>query len=129
MQQKEQLKKLKEGLEDEISFHEEQVKRHQEAIQRHKNRVKDIESKGKHWVLKEDWYVICHCVHGGEDVCLQDTGEETWKKSCLAVLGLGGKIILKWIRKDWVGMDWIYQSQDRGKWQVLENTVMNVRVS
>jgi hypothetical protein len=48
MQQKEQLKKLKEGLEDEISFHEEQVKRHQEAIQRHKQRVKDIDSKGKH---------------------------------------------------------------------------------
>jgi hypothetical protein len=48
MQQKEQLKRLKEGLEDEISFHEEQVKRHQEAIQRHKHRVKEIEDKGKH---------------------------------------------------------------------------------
>jgi hypothetical protein len=48
MQQQEQLKKLKDGLDDEIDFHEEQVKRHQEAIQRHKQRVKDIESKGKH---------------------------------------------------------------------------------
>ncbi|XP_023717084.1 ATPase inhibitor mai-2, mitochondrial-like [Cryptotermes secundus] len=47
-QQKEQLKKLKDDLKDEISFHEEQVKRHQEAIQRHKQRVKDIESKTKH---------------------------------------------------------------------------------
>lgn len=41
-QQREQLQKLKEDLNDEISFHEEQIKRHQEAIERHKHRVKDI---------------------------------------------------------------------------------------
>ena len=86
MQQKEQLKKLKEGLEDEISFHEEQVKRHQEAIQRHKHRVKEIESKGKHWVHKEDWYVIFQCVHGGEEVCIQEAGDKTWKKKFLGRL-------------------------------------------
>jgi hypothetical protein len=47
----------------------------------------------------------------------------------LADLGLGGKIILKWIQKNWDDMDWIYLSQDRGKWQVLENKVMNIQVS
>jgi hypothetical protein len=47
----------------------------------------------------------------------------------LADLGLGGKIILKWIRKNWDDMDWIYLSQDRGKWQVLENIIMNIQVS
>ncbi|GLV43019.1 hypothetical protein CBL_13620 [Carabus blaptoides fortunei] len=44
-QQQEQLKKLKEDLTDEISFHEEQIKRHQDAINRHKQRVSDIETK------------------------------------------------------------------------------------
>ncbi|XP_058798273.1 ATPase inhibitor mai-2, mitochondrial-like [Phymastichus coffea] len=41
--QKEQISKLKEGLHDEISFHEEQIKRHQEAINRHKKRIGDME--------------------------------------------------------------------------------------
>ncbi|XP_012284572.1 ATPase inhibitor mai-2, mitochondrial [Orussus abietinus] len=41
-QQKEQLEKLRDGLHDEISFHEEQIKRHQEAINRHKNRIQDM---------------------------------------------------------------------------------------
>ncbi|XP_076382759.1 uncharacterized protein LOC117229346 [Megalopta genalis] len=40
--QKEQFKKLKEDLHDEISFHEEQIKRHQEAINRHKQRITDM---------------------------------------------------------------------------------------
>lgn len=42
-QQKEQLKKLKSDLNDEIGFHEEQIKRHQEAIARHKQRVVDLD--------------------------------------------------------------------------------------
>lgn len=45
LQQKEQLKKLKNDLNDEISFHEEQIKRHQEAITRHKQRVTEIDNK------------------------------------------------------------------------------------
>ncbi|XP_011311328.1 ATPase inhibitor mai-2, mitochondrial-like isoform X1 [Fopius arisanus] len=44
-QQKEQLQKLRDGLHDEISFHEEQIKRHQEAINRHKKRIGDMEHK------------------------------------------------------------------------------------
>ncbi|XP_046477442.1 ATPase inhibitor mai-1, mitochondrial-like isoform X1 [Neodiprion pinetum] len=42
-QQKEQLKNLRDGLHDEISFHEEQIKRHQEAIERHKARIGKME--------------------------------------------------------------------------------------
>ena len=41
--QKEQFKKLKEDLHDEISFHEEQIKRHQEAINRHKQRITEMD--------------------------------------------------------------------------------------
>ncbi|XP_033209150.1 ATPase inhibitor mai-2, mitochondrial-like isoform X2 [Belonocnema kinseyi] len=44
-QQKEQLQKLREGIHDEISFHEEQIKRHQEAINRHKKRITDMEKE------------------------------------------------------------------------------------
>ena len=28
----------------------------------------------------------------------------------------------------WGGMDWIYLGQDRNRWRVLVNAVMNVRV-
>lgn len=44
-QQKEQLNQLRDGLHDEISFHEEQIKRHQEAIARHKNRIGNMDKK------------------------------------------------------------------------------------
>ncbi|KAL7301461.1 hypothetical protein TKK_0005901 [Trichogramma kaykai] len=44
-QQKEQLAKMREGLHDEISFHEEQIQRHQEAINRHKKRMSEMEGK------------------------------------------------------------------------------------
>lgn len=44
-QQKEQLQKIRDGLHDEISFHEEQIKRHQEAINRHKKRITDMNDK------------------------------------------------------------------------------------
>ncbi|XP_075210029.1 ATPase inhibitor mai-2, mitochondrial-like [Lycorma delicatula] len=43
-QQKEQLKRLKDDLTDEISFHEEQIKRHQEAIERHKKRMNNLDN-------------------------------------------------------------------------------------
>uniref|UniRef100_A0A1B6D7I6 ATP synthase F1 subunit epsilon n=1 Tax=Clastoptera arizonana TaxID=38151 RepID=A0A1B6D7I6_9HEMI len=42
-QQKEQLSKIKNDLNDEISFHEEQIRRHQDAIKRNKERVKGLE--------------------------------------------------------------------------------------
>lgn len=44
-QQKEQIKKLQEGLHDEISFHEEQIKRHQEAINRHKKKISEMDNQ------------------------------------------------------------------------------------
>jgi hypothetical protein len=30
--------------------------------------------------------------------------------------------------REWDGMDWVYQAQDRDQWRSLVNTVMNLRV-
>jgi hypothetical protein len=43
--------------------------------------------------------------------------------------GIDGRIILKWIFKNWNGrMDWIELAQDRDRWRALVNAVMNLRV-
>jgi hypothetical protein len=40
-----------------------------------------------------------------------------------------GRVILKWIiEKFYGGMDWIDLAQNRDKWRVVMNTVMNLRV-
>ncbi|XP_066964096.1 ATPase inhibitor mai-2, mitochondrial-like isoform X1 [Macrobrachium rosenbergii] len=39
----EQIKKMREGLKDEIGFHEKQIKAHQEAIKRHKKRIDELD--------------------------------------------------------------------------------------
>jgi hypothetical protein len=42
---------------------------------------------------------------------------------------LDGRIILRWIIRKWDGrMDWIDLAQDRDRWWVLVNEVMNLRV-
>jgi hypothetical protein len=43
--------------------------------------------------------------------------------------GVDGRIILKWILKNWDGgMGWIELAQDRDRWRALVNAVMNLRV-
>jgi hypothetical protein len=43
--------------------------------------------------------------------------------------GLDGRIILKWIFKNWDGgMDWIDMAQVRDRWRALVHAVMNLRV-
>jgi hypothetical protein len=43
--------------------------------------------------------------------------------------GVDGKIILKWIFKNWDGgMNWIDMAQDRDRWRALVSAVMNLRV-
>jgi hypothetical protein len=43
--------------------------------------------------------------------------------------GVGGRIILKWILRQWDGgMDWINLAQDRDRWRALVNTVMPLQV-
>jgi hypothetical protein len=41
--------------------------------------------------------------------------------------GIDGRIILRWIFRKWDGggMDWIDLDEDRDRWLVLVNTVMN----
>jgi len=42
--------------------------------------------------------------------------------------GIDGRIILRWIFRKWdVGMDWIEVAQDRDRWWILVNAVMNLR--
>ena len=43
-------------------------------------------------------------------------------------LGVGGRIILKWIFMKWDGgvMDWIAVAEDRDEWRALVNAVMNL---
>jgi hypothetical protein len=44
--------------------------------------------------------------------------------------GVDGRIILKRMVKKWDwGMDWIELAQDRDRWRVLVNAIMNLRVS
>jgi hypothetical protein len=44
--------------------------------------------------------------------------------------GIDGRIILKWIFKNWDGggQDWIDMAQDRDRWQALVSVVMNLQV-
>jgi len=47
----------------------------------------------------------------------------------LVDLGVGGRIILKWIFRKWdVGMDWIDQAQNKDGWRAVTDAVMNLRV-
>ena len=65
----------------------------------------------------------------GEERCRQGSDGESWlKRKHLEDLCIDGKMILKWIFEKWFGsMDWIDLTQDRDRWRVLVNAVVNLR--
>jgi hypothetical protein len=64
--------------------------------------------------------------YGGKERCIQDFGREG---DHLGDPGADGRIILKWIFKQWDGgMDWIELAQDRDRWRALVNAVLNLLV-
>jgi hypothetical protein len=51
------------------------------------------------------------------------------KRDNLEFPGLDGRIILRWIFRNWDGgMDWTDLAQDMGRWRAFVNAVMNLRV-
>jgi hypothetical protein len=51
------------------------------------------------------------------------------KRDHLEDIGVGGRIILKWIFEKWDGgMDWIDLAKDRDRWRALVNAVMSLWV-
>jgi hypothetical protein len=53
-----------------------------------------------------------------------------WLESLKGREDVGGRIILKWILGElgFGGVDWINLPQNRNRWWVLVNTVMNLQV-
>jgi hypothetical protein len=43
----------------------------------------------------------------------------------LGNLGVDGRIILKWILKEYESVHWIHLAQDRNQWRAPVNTVMS----
>jgi hypothetical protein len=64
----------------------------------------------------------CGTYGGQERFCLGDLVE----RNHLEDLSLDGKIILKWM--GWGGMNWSDMGQNRYRWRVLVNAVMNLQV-
>jgi hypothetical protein len=64
---------------------------------------------------------------GGEEACIGFWWGNLRERDHWGYPGVGGRIILRWIfRKG--GMDWIGLAQDRDRWRVIVNAVMNLRV-
>ena len=65
----------------------------------------------------------------GKECCTEGLVGKPERKNALEVLGVDGRIILKWIlKKSDGGMDWFDLVQNRDKWRAVVNEVMNLRV-
>jgi hypothetical protein len=62
--------------------------------------------------------------------CIQSLGGEILGEKHMEDLDVDGRIILKWIFREWdAGIDWIDLAQDRDRWRALVNAVINLRVT
>jgi hypothetical protein len=68
--------------------------------------------------------------YGGEEACTGFWWKNLRERDHLVDKGVDGRIILRGIFRKWDvgGMDWIELAQDRDRWWVLVNAVMNLRV-
>jgi hypothetical protein len=56
--------------------------------------------------------------------------ENLTERNHLEELGLDGRVLLKWIFKNWYGnMDWIDLAQDRDRWRSVVQVAINLGVS
>jgi hypothetical protein len=61
--------------------------------------------------------------------CIQNLSENLMGRDYLGKLGIGGRIILKWVREiGHEGMYCIHLARDRIQWHSLVNTVMKLQV-
>ena len=65
---------------------------------------------------------------GGEEAYKVFGSENLRERDHLEDLGIDGRLILKWMIKNWNGgMDWSDLVQDRDRWVAFVNAVINFR--
>jgi hypothetical protein len=67
-------------------------------------------------------------MYGGGEVRIEFWWGDFGEVEHLEDPGIDGRIILKWILRNWVGvMDWINLAQYSGRWRTLVNAVLKLR--
>jgi hypothetical protein len=67
-------------------------------------------------------------IHVCEEKRIQRFGKKLKIRDHLEDIGVKRTIILKWIFRNMMGVDWIHTTPDRDQWRTLVTTVMNFRV-
>jgi hypothetical protein len=79
------------------------------------------------WSNKTNNMGVARGTYGGQEMCIQDFGGETWRKETTWKIGDNIKMNLQEV--EWEDMDLIDLAQGRGVWRAVVNTAMNLRVS
>jgi hypothetical protein len=73
--------------------------------------------------------LVCPSVWGRGEAYTEFWWGNLRERDHLGDPGIDGRIIFRWIFRKWdVGLEWIELAQDRNRWRVLVNAVMNLRV-